>query len=163
LFWRSRPESNRHPRIEGPRSSPLDDGNRRSKRQTSKSRCAELAPVLPHPKLSKNNPLFPDAMPERRASALLAQKFGTPPGIRTPISMFLKHARMPIPPAEQKKPGVLTDFRALEKKKPGALARSGLGGKWRDGANFPPVPDACRPRRVPGDPWRNTACPLAGW
>ena len=88
------------------------------------------APVLPHPKLLKNDPLRPVALPARMASASLAEMPGAPPGIRTRISMFLRHARIPIPPAGHENKKARTphgELRALEKKKPGALSRSGLG------------------------------------
>ena len=94
-----------------------------------------------------------------------AKKPGTPPGIRTRKSMFLRHARIPLPPAghENKKPGHLTAQSGLWKiKSPERFRGPGLGGSQRVGASFPPVPDACGPRRVPGDPVRSSPRPLAG-
>lgn len=52
--------------------------------------------------------LFRSQLPERRKHLRFRKKSGTPPGIRTRNSMFLRHARIPIPPAGQtKSPGTL--------------------------------------------------------
>ena len=59
-----------------------------------------------------------------------AKKPGTPPGIRTRKSMFLRHARIPLPPAghKNKKPGHLTAQSGLWKiKSPERFRGPGLG------------------------------------
>ena len=54
-------------------------------------------------------------LPERRKHLRFRKKTGTPPGIRTRNIMFLRHARIPIPPAGQtKSPGTLRRTRARE-------------------------------------------------
>ena len=72
-------------------------------------------PCLCHiPSCKRTIRLFPVALPERRRSSFAsAKKSGTPPGIRTRNFMFLRHARIPIPPAGQtKSPGTLRRTRA---------------------------------------------------
>src|SRR5439155_1462501 len=54
-------------------------------------------------------------LPERRKHLRFRKKTGTPAGIRTRNIMFLRHARIPIPPAGQtKSPGTLRRTRARE-------------------------------------------------
>ena len=68
--------------LRGCRPVPLDDGN------TS---------WLCHTELSKS------AASRQPAERSPPAKSGTPPGIRTRRNVFLRHARMPLPPAGQKK------------------------------------------------------------
>lgn len=112
----------------GPAARPID---------RPRARCARRGMLLPHPSCKRAG-----------ASAFArARKSGTPPGIRTRISVFLRHARMPIPPwgseaqnqgAKNKKPGDLAAHPGFESPSANRVAR-----------RSPPHPArACRPRKA---------------
>ena len=128
--WHSRPDLNRHTRLEGPRSSPLDDGNRIwCRQQVSNPRldagnvalcplshvctcvihASSRAAACPRGRscatseLSKSKPRCPGRCAGAGDAKPLLQTSGTPPGIRTRICAFLRRVRMPIPPAGHKK------------------------------------------------------------
>ena len=70
-------------------------------------------------------------MPERRKHLRFRKKSGTPPGIRTRNFMFLRHARMPVPPAGQtKSPGTLRCDPGFEREQRNVSASGLLRSRW---------------------------------
>lgn len=120
------PESNRRSRLERPPSSPLADGNEWSRRRASNSGpdYERRLPRSCHIPICKRTFRFV-------RSHCRSGKSGAPPGIRTRTSMFLRHARIPIPPAGQKSKKARSphgEFRALRKRKsPERFRGPGLG------------------------------------